>query len=285
MNLFFTDNPISPTAFYTGFVWYENGFSHPVLKTFEGEFLYKLISPFDKAAALLSDGMSVESYLISRHCALDSLLEKYISEGFTQIIEVAAGLSPRPFIMANRHSGVEFIETDLPTMSAKQSLIFHKARLSLPNHKFYRVDITNSQGKDSLSELIEQLDKNKKTLLITEGLLHYLNHEILINVFENIYKFLNHFSEGVYLSDYFFSPESEKDRTFLNIFQFCLEAFVQGKVYFHYPSSSGLERDLKFSGFSEFRMFSPLEMPVCKQLNLRKGFAAIAEAKTKRLQE
>ena len=86
---------ISPTAHYTGYVWYRHGLSHPGLATPEGRALYHAARPFNFGARSLG-GPTLEGFLLARHRAIDALLDQAISSGAVgQVIEVAAGLSPR----------------------------------------------------------------------------------------------------------------------------------------------------------------------------------------------
>ena len=41
---------ISPTAHYTGYVWYANGLSHPAFATREGRLFYEALRPANAAA-------------------------------------------------------------------------------------------------------------------------------------------------------------------------------------------------------------------------------------------
>src|SRR5581483_10155841 len=51
-----TDDPVSPTAHYTGYVWARNGLSHPELRTLEGRVLFESLRPVMTANALLGRG-------------------------------------------------------------------------------------------------------------------------------------------------------------------------------------------------------------------------------------
>jgi O-methyltransferase involved in polyketide biosynthesis len=86
---------ISPTAHYTGHVWSRNGLSHPALSTREGELLFASLQPAMVASRALG-GPSLEPDLMARHLAIDARVEQAIESGAaTQVLEVAAGLSPR----------------------------------------------------------------------------------------------------------------------------------------------------------------------------------------------
>ncbi len=71
--------------------------------------------------AILGRG-TLESYLLARHRAIDSLLTTAIEEhGIRQVIEVAAGLSPRGWRFAQRYGDrLTYIEADLPGMAERK---------------------------------------------------------------------------------------------------------------------------------------------------------------------
>ena len=105
---------ISPTAHYTGFIWAKNGLSHPELETVEGRVLFEAVRPAMVLSSALGSG-TLEAYLMARHQAIDSLLTRAIDEdGITQVLEVAAGLSPRGLRFADRYGDrIAYIEADL----------------------------------------------------------------------------------------------------------------------------------------------------------------------------
>jgi O-methyltransferase involved in polyketide biosynthesis len=73
-------------------VWARHGLSHPALETREGRLLESM-RPMNALSEALG-GVSLETYLVTRHRAIDVLLERAISEeGVTQVVELAAGLS------------------------------------------------------------------------------------------------------------------------------------------------------------------------------------------------
>lgn len=112
---------ISPTAHYTGYVWARNGLSHPALVTTEGRALYGALAPIMRASRALR-GPSLEGYLLARHGAIDARLEAVIADhGITQVIEIAAGLSPRGWRFAQRHGDrLTYVDADLPAMAARK---------------------------------------------------------------------------------------------------------------------------------------------------------------------
>jgi O-methyltransferase involved in polyketide biosynthesis len=113
---------ISPTAHYTGYVWARHGLSHPALETREGRLLFESMRPVNAVSEALG-GVSLETYLLTRHRAIDVLLERAIEEGgVSQVVEVACGLSPRGWRFTRRYgSRITYVEADLPASSARSS--------------------------------------------------------------------------------------------------------------------------------------------------------------------
>jgi O-methyltransferase involved in polyketide biosynthesis len=115
-----SSDAISPTAHYTGHVWYRNGLSHPRLATREGRLMYDALAPAMWLAAPLAQ-TTLEDYLLARHRAIDALLTAAIGRGEVgQVIEVAAGLSPRGWRFVSRHPELVYLEGDLPAMAARK---------------------------------------------------------------------------------------------------------------------------------------------------------------------
>src|SRR5262245_35856576 len=108
---------ISPTAHFTGYVWYRNGLGDPALRTRTGQLLVAAFSPTDRAARL-AGGPALEDVLLGRHLVIDERLAQAIDRGeVEQVLEVAAGLSPRGLRFTRRYRDrLHYIEGDLPAM-------------------------------------------------------------------------------------------------------------------------------------------------------------------------
>src|SRR5205807_8353145 len=98
-----------------------NGLSHPELSTAEGRVLFESLRPMIMVTRQLGGG-SLESYLLTRHRAIDVLLEQAIEQhGITQVVEVAAGLSPRGWRFMQRYGNqLTYVEADLPEMAERK---------------------------------------------------------------------------------------------------------------------------------------------------------------------
>jgi len=109
----------------------------------------------------------------------------------TQVLEIAAGLSPRGFEMTSNPK-VVFIATDLPQIleQAKviEETIFKKMNIHRPNFHF---QIANALVREDLLQAATPFAFDKPIAIITEGLLLYLTREEKEALAGNIYVLLN----------------------------------------------------------------------------------------------
>jgi len=114
--------------------------------------------------------------------SLSDILEE---KGITNILEIAAGLSPRSLIMTENPE-INYIATDLPDI-LKEVKEIHKMILGdkkEANITFQTLDIFN---KNQLLKIVSSFPDDGKPIAITmEGLLVYLNEEEKKKVAENI---------------------------------------------------------------------------------------------------
>ena len=145
---------VSPTAHYTGYVWARNGLSDPELETVEGRVLFETLRVPMTVSALLGGG-TLEAYLLTRHRAIDALLQRAIDEGrVTQVVEVAAGLSPRGLRFTRRYGDrLTYVEADLPEMVTRKRAALERIGSLSDRHRVEEVDALRDQGPASLGEL------------------------------------------------------------------------------------------------------------------------------------
>ena len=124
---------ISPTALYTGQVWQTTGRSIPELKSMPASALHLALAP-SMFVSRSFGGPTLEDFLLARHDLIDHHLTELIESGkVTQIIEIAAGLSPRGSRFVERYGDkITYIEADLPGMVAQKKKIAGHAPKGLP---------------------------------------------------------------------------------------------------------------------------------------------------------
>lgn len=239
---------ISPTAHYTGYVWARNGLSHPALVTAEGRVLFASLQPAMAVSRRLG-GPSLEDYLLARHRAIDERVERAIESGqVTQVLEVAAGLSPRGWRFAQRYGdAVTYIEADLPAMARRKRRALERIGTLGPHHQVREVDALKPGGPGSLAELAEDLDPGSGLVIVTEGLLGYLDPDDMAALWRRFAEVLSRFSSGRYVSDLHLGSAATP---VVRAFRLLLAGFVRGRVYLHFDSAAQAEAALLQAGFA-----------------------------------
>jgi O-methyltransferase involved in polyketide biosynthesis len=238
---------ISPTAHYTGYVWARNGLSHPRLVTIEGRVLFESLHPLMRVTAALG-GPSLESYLLARHRAIDALLEDAIeAHRVTQVVEVAAGLSPRGWRFVQRYGErITYVEADLPGMAARKRRALRQIGTLSENHRVEDLDALRDSGPASLDALVAGLDRDAGVAIITEGLLGYLEPDAVDGLWRHFARTLAEFPSGRYISDLHLGSVQNAAVRGLRV---ALSAFVRGRVYLHFDDAVQAEAKLRDCGF------------------------------------
>ena len=196
---------ITPTAHYTSYVWFRHGLSHPSLATNKGRLFYHSMRAFNAVSWAVVGGITLEAFLLQRHQIIDYLLGQAIEQGRVgQVLEVAAGLSPRGLRMSQKYraKGLCYIEADLPEMAAQKKDILEKTGEKGDRHEVVTVNALSDDGPDSLFAIADQyLDPDVGTAIITEGLVNYFDKDVVSGIWKRFGKILSDRSGGVYLSD------------------------------------------------------------------------------------
>ena len=240
---------ISPTAHYTGQVWSRHGLSHPFLATREGRVLFDALEPVMRVSALLG-GPSLEPYLLARHRAIDARLRHAIDHrGITQVIEIAAGMSPRGWRFAGDYGDrLTYLEADLPAMAARKRAALERIGSLSQRHQVLDVDALRADGPGSLDAAAGRLDPRRGLAVITEGLLGYLPLPAVEDLWTRIARILAPFDGGVYLSDLHLGSVTGPA---VRAFGLALSAFVRGRVYLHFDGAQQAQARLLAAGFAE----------------------------------
>lgn len=245
---------ISPTAHYTGEVWRRNGLGHEALGTRQGRVLYESLRP-PLALARALGGDTLEGFLLARHRLIDRLLESEIAAGEVgQVIEIAAGMSPRGLRMRARHPDLTYVEADLPAMAARKRAALAKAG---GDHRVADFDALAERGPRSLASLAAGLDPDRGLAVISEGLLNYFPREDVDAIWARIATTLGEFRGGIYLADLFL--QSDNAGGVQRAFGALLGAFVRGRVHFPYADVEQAEAGLAAAGFDSATLHAGTE--------------------------
>ena len=258
---------ISPTAHYTGYVWLQHGLSHPAFATLQGQaFYYALKAPMAMAKGL--GGPTLEAFLLARHRLIDLQLENAIESGeITQIIEIAAGLSPRGWRFASRHrERITYIEADLVEMAKYKHHLLQAGGLNKDQHHVRIINALADSGADSLVEIASKLDPEQGLAIITEGLVNYFDTPTVEAMWARFAKVLSGSKHGLYLSDR--HVKANNSGTATRMFMGLLSTFVGGNVHLHFKDTATAEQALSKAGFSQGVLLKPSEfreqLPDCR---------------------
>jgi len=234
---------ISPTAHYTGYVWFAHGHSHEAFATTTGRVMYHAL----RAPNLVAQRVrlpTLEGMLLARHRLIDLRLALAIESGqIGQVIEVAAGLSPRGWRFSRRYADrITYVEADLPGMIAHKRRILAAIGGESTHHRTVEIDALADTGPTSIAGVCRTLDPSIGTAIITEGLVNYFDRETLRGMWRRFGAALHGFPSSLYLSDLILREGN--DGPFVTGFSWLLSAFVRGKVHMHFSSVDDAERAL-----------------------------------------
>jgi O-methyltransferase involved in polyketide biosynthesis len=239
---------ISPTAHYTGYVWFAHGHSHEAFATRTGRVMYQALRA-PNAIALRTGLPTLEGMLLARHRLIDLRLEQAIEAGeVSQIVEVACGLSPRGWRFAQRYGdAITYIEADLPGMLANKRRILRALGGETKHHTTHEVNALTDDGPTSIDAICASLDPTKGTAIITEGLVNYFDRETVIAMWSRFSRALARFPRGLYYSDLILREANTG--SLVTGFAWLLSAFVRGKVHLHFTTPGEAESALRTTGF------------------------------------
>lgn len=250
---------ISPTAHYTGQTWVDNGLSDPQLATWQGRVLHRGFGlPLAVSKAL--GGPTLDGPLLARHRIIDSRLDDLIRGGISQVVEVACGMSPRGWRFTERYGErLTYKEADLPKMAQRKREALTKMGSLSDRHRVVDLDVLQVGGPGSLEALVETLNPSGGLVIITEGLLTYLEDDTVEALWARLATALGGFDQGVYLSDLRFA---RGDRGLLErTFDVVLGTFVRGQVHAYRGDEATAEAALRSAGFAEVQVHRGDEHP------------------------
>jgi O-methyltransferase involved in polyketide biosynthesis len=238
---------ISPTAHYTGYVWYAHGQSHVAFATRTGRVMYRALRA-PNAAARAIGWPTLEDMLLARHRVIDLRLEHAIETGeVSQIVEVAAGLSPRGWRFSSRYGErITYVEADLPDMVRRKRAILASLGGETTHHRTAEIDALADSGPTSIDAVCATLDPSRGVALVTEGLVNYFDRAQVIAMWTRFARALARFPHAVYFTDLVIREGSRG--LLFTTFERLLGAFVRGRVHVHFEDADDVTRSLAQAG-------------------------------------
>jgi len=194
---------------------------------------------------------SLDTVLLQRHLAIDRVLSEAIESGRVgQVVEIAAGLSPRGIRLARDYEadGLVYVEGDLPGMAARKRRLIAAAGAPEGLH-VVSLDALEEEGPSSLGSAAGGLlDPEVGTAVVTEGLLSYLPPDAVSTLWRRIAAFLDGFPRGLYVSNLYMGGEAGRI-TAARLFRPLVALFSRGPVYMHFEGEGEAADELRRSGF------------------------------------
>jgi O-methyltransferase involved in polyketide biosynthesis len=135
-------------------------------------------------------------YWEARYKATDCIITQ---RGITQILEVAAGLSPRGLAMTE-NPDVVYVVTDLPQILDQEKAIAEAILARLNSHRpNLHFETANALDLESLLRASTVFVSDRPVAIVTEGLLPYLNREEETVLASNIHEILSRYP-GVWIA-------------------------------------------------------------------------------------
>ncbi|KRW57530.1 class I SAM-dependent methyltransferase [Pseudomonas sp. TTU2014-080ASC] len=248
---------ISPSAHFTGYVWYRHNLSDPAFVTGFGRFAHTVLRPLT-ALARRGFGLDLEHLLLQRHRFIDERLHAAIEQqGVTQIVEIACGLSPRGRRFVQAHSHIRYIEADLPDMAERKRQLLGRTGWLGEHQQVCAVDILATDGELALSNLFARLDKTQPVAVITEGLVNYFELSAIEGFWTRLAEQLSLFPSGRYLTDLYPDLQDHPRYRQMRWGVDLVGRLTRGSYPLHYRDEVAIEAGFKGCGFAAVQVFDP----------------------------
>lgn len=247
---------ISPTALYTGQTWQAHGLGHPALAPELGALPGRVAYAASEAAftpVRWAGGPTLTAFLLARHRIMDALLERAIASGEVgQVVELAAGLSPRGLRVREAHPEVDYVEVDLPSMAAAKRRALRRAGVDTDRHRVVSADVFGP----GLDDVFTSLDARRGVAVVTEGLLNYFPTPDVRRLWSRVATATRDLPRGLYLSDLHLDDHvARPDR----VFAAGLGVAVRGAVHFHFADAAAAAAALTGAGFTTATLHRPAD--------------------------
>lgn len=248
---------ITPSAHYTGYVWYRHQLADPAFATAFGRWVHGCVAPINWGARI-GFGLNIEDFLLQRHLLIDARLTQAIeSRGVTQVVEIACGLSPRGRRFRERYPQLTYLEADLPPMAARKSALLREQGWLDGKHRVRAVDILAEQGEQSLAALLSELDPDRPVAVITEGLVNYFQRPVIEGFWRRLSSVLRVFPEATYLTELY--PDLREHPRYRQIRWGVglIGKLTRGGYPLHYRSAEEIEQAFVGCGFGRVAVLDP----------------------------
>lgn len=172
-----TPNDISMTARYTAAVWDRIGLPYASrFADLRGKAMVEASLVAGRVLPRNIGAFLIDGALVPRHLFMDEFVKQ---GGYQQVVEVAAGYSPRGMLFANL--GLRYVEVDRPNVMREKERLC--AGIDAKRPMFLGLDAT---APDFVDRVVAACDPRLKTVLITEGMSPYFARADYVAVLRNL---------------------------------------------------------------------------------------------------
>jgi hypothetical protein len=195
------------TAHFTAAVWAELGVPNATLfSTGKGRVMSKVVQWGGATLGLFGKYNTVNLFLKVRHLGINALLEQ---KKPLQVIELAAGLSPRGYSWVQNHNGT-YIEVDqAAVIEAKSAILAKQPGASAGKLELVVADLVHDDYARALAQE-PALNSQIPTLIIVEGLTGYLGAMAMQSLLQKIHRLASRFKHCTVLIDFYLKLKPEK---------------------------------------------------------------------------
>ncbi|WP_010115272.1 class I SAM-dependent methyltransferase [Acinetobacter sp. P8-3-8] len=242
---------ISFTAHYTGYIWYQMGISHPLLATSKGKTLAMIAHPIESWGEKYVGG-SMRTTLKERHTMLDERLKQLIEQSpDLQVLEIAAGLSPRGWWFRQHYPTIDYRELDLPDMAKTKQTALKQIDAQSPD--VLSVDLFTAD----FQKAFEVFDPNRPLVVISEGLINYFNKDLLQQLIQSIAHYGKDFKTLHYLTDLYPEPVKNKLAKVIWNSSKLLKVMSRSAFSFHFVTPEEVRTFMQNAGFGNVKVIQP----------------------------
>lgn len=242
---------ISFTAHYTGYIWYKMGISHPAFATSKGKALAVLVDPVERLAERFVGG-SMRTTLKTRHTLLDDHLTQLIQQyPDLQVLEIAAGLSPRGWWFRSHYPMIDYRELDLPNMAETKQMALMQISNAQP--EVLSADLFSADFQKAFAVF----DPKRPLVVISEGLINYFDKTLLKQLIQSIAQYGAGFAALHYLTDLYPEPVQNKLANVIWSSSKLLKLMSRSAFSFHFIHPTEVIDFFKASGFNTVQVIQP----------------------------
>ncbi|RZG74877.1 leucine carboxyl methyltransferase [Acinetobacter wuhouensis] len=242
---------ISFTAHYTGYIWYQMGISHPLLATSKGKTLAMIAHPIESWGEKYVGG-SMRTTLKERHTMLDDRLRQLIEQHPNlQVLEIAAGLSPRGWWFRQHYPMIDYRELDLPDMANTKQTALKQIDANSP--EVLSVDLFT----EDFQKAFDVFDPSRPLVVISEGLINYFTKELLQQLIQSIAHYGKDFQSLHYLTDLYPEPVKNKLAKVIWSSSKLLKVMSRSAFSFHFVTPEQVRNFMQLAGFSKVQVVQP----------------------------